>query len=237
MADVVTEEAADLAADPKPAAQLKPAKEKAPKQPKPQKEKKSQGGGKELKKETQLGLSTKKTDDFSKWYSELVVASELISYYDVSGCYILRPWAFSMWEVVQRWFDDRIKALGVQNAYFPMFITEDVLNTEKDHVEGFAPEVAWVTRAGSSEMDKPVAIRPTSETVMYPYYAQWIRSHRDLPLRLNQWTNVVRWEFKYPTPFIRSREFLWQEGHTAFATKEEADTEVRQILDFYAGGL
>eukprot|EP00879_Flechtneria_rotunda_P027134 GHRR01029008.1.p1 GENE.GHRR01029008.1~~GHRR01029008.1.p1 ORF type:complete len:155 (+),score=49.53 GHRR01029008.1:432-896(+) len=150
MADVVTEEAADLAADPKPAAQLKPAKEKAPKQPKPQKEKKSQGGGKELKKETQLGLSTKKTDDFSKWYSELVVASELISYYDVSGCYILRPWAFSMWEVVQRWFDDRIKALGVQNAYFPMFITEDVLNTEKDHVEGFAPEVCNCSRPATA---------------------------------------------------------------------------------------
>ncbi len=101
------------------------------------------GGGKELKRETQLGLSTKKGEDFPKWYSELVVASELISYYDVSGCYILRPWAFSMWEVVQRWFDDNIKKLGVQNAYFPMFITEDVLNTEKDHVEGFAPEVSY----------------------------------------------------------------------------------------------
>eukprot|EP00878_Enallax_costatus_P002799 GHUV01002991.1.p1 GENE.GHUV01002991.1~~GHUV01002991.1.p1 ORF type:complete len:549 (+),score=178.34 GHUV01002991.1:215-1861(+) len=216
------------------AAAPKPKKEKAPKQPKAPKEKKPQDG-KEVKKETKLGLSAKKEEDFPTWYSELVVASELISYYDVSGCYILRPWAFAMWEVVQRWFDDNIKKLGVQNAYFPMFITEDVLNTEKDHVEGFAPEVAWVTRAGSREMEKPIAIRPTSETVMYPYYAQWIRSHRDLPLRLNQWTNVVRWEFKYPTPFIRSREFLWQEGHTAFATKEEADTEVRQILDFYAG--
>jgi prolyl-tRNA synthetase len=185
-------------------------------------------------KETKLGLSAKKNEDFAKWYSEIVVASELISYYDVSGCYILRPWAYSMWESVQRWFDAEIKSLGVQNAYFPLFITEDVLNTEKDHVEGFAPEVAWVTRCGNSEMEKPVAIRPTSETVMYPYYSQWIRSHRDLPLRLNQWTNVVRWEFKYPTPFIRSREFLWQEGHTAFATKEEADAEVLQILALYA---
>ncbi|WIA22172.1 hypothetical protein OEZ86_008613 [Tetradesmus obliquus] len=232
--EVVAEQVADLCVA-APAEGEKPKKEKKPKPQKEKKEKPAQGGGKELKKETQLGLSTKKADDFSKWYSELVVASELISYYDVSGCYILRPWAFSMWEVVQRWFDDNIKKLGVQNAYFPMFITEDVLNTEKDHVEGFAPEVAWVTRAGNSEMDKPIAIRPTSETVMYPYYAQWIRSHRDLPLRLNQWTNVVRWEFKYPTPFIRSREFLWQEGHTAFATQAEADTEVRQILDFYAG--
>lgn len=174
-----------------------------------------------------------KADDFSKWYQELVVASELIAYYDVSGCYILRPWAFAMWEVVQRWFDDHIKKLGVQNAYFPLFITEDVLNTEKDHVEGFAPEVAWVTRSGTTPMEKPIAIRPTSETAMYPYFAQWIRSHRDLPLRLNQWTNVVRWEFKYPTPFIRSREFLWQEGHTAFATKEEADEEVLAILELY----
>ena len=105
--------------------------------------------------------------------------------------------------------------------------------TEKEHVEGFAPEVAWVTKSGSSDLERPIAIRPTSETVMYPYYAQWIRSHRDLPLRLNQWTNVVRWEFKHPTPFIRSREFLWQEGHTAFATKEEADDEVYTILDLY----
>jgi len=222
-------------AAPAPAAEVPKAKEKKAKAPKPSQAPKEKGdGAKVVKKETQLGLSNKKSDDFGTWYSELVVASELISYYDVSGCYILRPWAFSMWEVVQRWFDDRIKELGVQNAYFPMFITEDVLNTEKDHVEGFAPEVAWVTKAGNTQMEKPIAIRPTSETVMYPYYAQWIRSHRDLPLRLNQWTNVVRWEFKYPTPFIRSREFLWQEGHTAFATKEEADTEVLQILDFYA---
>lgn len=149
------------------------------------------------------------------------------------GCYILRPWSFSIWDEIKNWLDAEIKAIGVQNAYFPLFITEDVLMTEKEHVEGFAPEVAWVTKSGSSEMDRPIAIRPTSETVMYPYYAQWIRSHRDLPLRLNQWTNVVRWEFKHPTPFIRSREFLWQEGHTAFATKEEADEEVHTVLDLY----
>jgi len=222
-------------------AAVKPAKQpKQPKQPKPPKP--TQGGGgdggdgtakKVVAKETKLGLSARKGDDFAKWYSELVVASELINYYDVSGCYILRPWAFAMWEAVQGWFDAKIKSLGVQNAYFPLFVTEDALNTEKDHVEGFAAEVAWVTRCGTTEMDKPVAIRPTSETVMYPYYAQWIRSHRDLPLRLNQWTNVVRWEFKYPTPFIRSREFLWQEGHTAFATKQEADDEVVEILGLY----
>eukprot|EP00891_Asterochloris_glomerata_P006360 jgi/Astpho2/6360/fgenesh1_pm.00091_%23_8_t len=193
------------------------------------------GGAKDKKKETKLGLAHRKADEFGEWYSEVVVESEMISYYDVSGCYILRPWAFTVWEFIQRWFDGHIKELGVQNAYFPLFITEDALNTEEDHVEGFAAEVAWVTRSGKTEMERPIAIRPTSETVMYPYYAQWIRSHRDLPLRLNQWSSVVRWEFKHPTPFIRSREFLWQEGHTAFAQRSEAEVEVNQIQDLYAG--
>lgn len=114
-----------------------------------------------------------------------------------------------------------------------MFVSSDVLEREKDHIEGFAPEVAWVTRAGKSELDKPVAIRPTSETVMYPYYAKWIQSHRDLPLKLNQWNSVVRWEFKHPQPFLRTREFLWQEGHTAHVSLAEADKEVKQILDLY----
>eukprot|EP00884_Botryococcus_braunii_P010190 jgi/Botrbrau1/19172/Bobra.0077s0081.1 len=211
-----------------------PAKKKE-KAPKPEKQKpvpKADAGGK--KKETKLGLSHKKEDNFGDWYSEVVVESEMISYYDVSGCYILRPWSFSIWEDITAFFDKGIKKLGVQNAYFPLFVTEDALNTEKDHVEGFAAEVAWVTKSGKSDLERPIAIRPTSETVMYPYYAQWIRSHRDLPLRLNQWTNVVRWEFKHPTPFIRTREFLWQEGHTAFATRAEAETEVFQILDLYA---
>jgi prolyl-tRNA synthetase len=121
----------------------------------------------------------------------------------------------------------------VENAYFPCFVSEKVLNAEKDHIEGFAPEVAWVTRSGNSELEEPIAVRPTSETVMYPIFAKWIKSHRDLPLKINQWCNVVRWEFKHPTPFIRSREFLWQEGHTAYATKGEADVEVRQVLDLY----
>eukprot|EP00887_Chlorella_sp_A99_P003715 scaffold7.g3715.t1 len=239
----------------------KPAKEKKAKQPKADKPKQGDGAGGK-KKETKLGLTAKKDEDFGEWYSQVCIESEMISYYDVSGCYILRPWSFAIWDEIKNWFDARIKELGVQNAYFPLFITEDVLMTEKEHVEGFAPEVAWVTKSGSSELERPIAIRPTSETVMYPYYAQartflgrwdphpppppaaanpldtprapgWIRSHRDLPLRLNQWTNVVRWEFKHPTPFIRSREFLWQEGHTVFATKEEADAEVYTILDLY----
>lgn len=131
-------------------------------------------------------------------------------------------------------FDGEIKKLGVNNCYFPMFVSSDVLEREKDHIEGFAPEVAWVTRAGQSDLEKPVAIRPTSETVMYPYYAKWIQSHRDLPLKLNQWNSVVRWEFKHPQPFLRTREFLWQEGHTAHMTLQEADKEVKQILALYA---
>ena len=115
-----------------------------------------------------------------------------------------------------------------------MFVSKNALETEADHIEDFAPEVAWVTRSGSTELDNPIAIRPTSETIMYPAFKTWIRSHRDLPLRLNQWTNVVRWEFKNPTPFLRTREFLWQEGHTAFASKEDADQEVLNILDLYS---
>ena len=158
----------------------------------------------------------------------------MIEYYDISGCYILRPWAFAIWEFIQAFFDGEIKRLGVQNAYFPLFVAKSALEMEKDHVEGFAPEVAWVTKSGDTDLAEPIAIRPTSETIMYPAYAKWIRSHRDLPLRLNQWTNVVRWEFKHPTPFLRTREFLWQEGHSAFASRAEADVEVLQILDLYA---
>ena len=139
-----------------------------------------------------------------------------------------------MWEEIQQWFNTQIKKMGVKNCSFPLFVSEDQLKKEKDHVEGFAAEVAWVTHAGNSPLERKVAIRPTSETVMYPYYGKWIRSHRDLPLKLNQWNSVVRWEFKHPQPFLRTREFLWQEGHTAHLTKEEADKEVLQILDLYA---
>ena len=123
--------------------------------------------------------------------------------------------------------------LDVENCYFPLFVSQDRLEKEKDHVEGFAPEVAWVTKSGETELAKQIAIRPTSETIMYPAFSDWIKSHRDLPLKLNQWSNVVRWEFKDPTPFLRSREFLWQEGHTAHATYEDADKMVMQALDLY----
>ena len=185
------------------------------------------------KKETGLGLDATIEDDFGAWYSQVVVAGELIEYYDISGCYILRPWAYSMWEQIKDFFDKEIKKEGVENCYFPLFVSSARLEAEKDHIEDFAPEVAWVTRSGQSELDVPIAVRPTSETVMYPVFANWIRSHRDLPMKLNQWCNVVRWEFKHPTPFIRSREFLWQEGHTAFTNKADADKEVRHILDLY----
>lgn len=134
----------------------------------------------------------------------------------------------------KNFFDQKIKDLGVENCYFPMFVSQAALEKEKEHIADFAPEVAWVTRSGQSELAEPIAVRPTSETVMYPAYAKWIQSHRDLPLRLNQWCNVVRWEFKHPQPFLRTREFLWQEGHTAFATREQACEEVYEILDYYA---
>ncbi|XP_075075069.1 proline--tRNA ligase, cytoplasmic-like isoform X3 [Nicotiana tabacum] len=193
----------------------------------------NKGKKKEVKKETGLGLSSKKDENFGEWYSEVVVCGEMIEYYDISGCYILRPWAMSIWEILQAFFDAEIKKKKIKNSYFPLFVSPGVLQKEKDHIEGFAPEVAWVTKTGESDLEVPIAIRPTSETVMYPYFSKWIRGHRDLPLRLNQWCNVVRWEFSNPTPFIRSREFLWQEGHTAFATKEEADAEVLEILELY----
>ncbi|KIY74237.1 prolyl-tRNA synthetase [Cylindrobasidium torrendii FP15055 ss-10] len=180
-----------------------------------------------------IAVGYKKEVDFPNWYTNVLIKSDMLDYYSVSGCYILKPWSFSIWETIQRWFDDQIKELGVQNSYFPMFISAKVLEREKDHIEGFSPEVAWVTRAGQSELEEHIAIRPTSETSMYPYYSKWIKSHRDLPLKLNQWNSVVRWEFKNPQPFLRTREFLWQEGHTAFLTKQEADVEVRQILDLY----
>ncbi|KJH51090.1 proline--tRNA ligase [Dictyocaulus viviparus] len=206
----------------------------------------------EGKKLSKLGIEISKDENYSEWYGQVITKAEMIEYYDVSGCYVLRPWSFAIWEAIQLWFDSAIKQLGVKNCYFPMFVSSSALEREKEHIADFAPEVAWVTRAGSSDIAEPIAIRPTSETVMYPSYKKWVQSHRDLPIKLNQWCNVVRWEFKHPTPFLRTREFLWQEGililiilhfmntkswfagHTAFATAEEAKNEVFEILDLYA---
>ncbi|KAM9317202.1 bifunctional glutamate/proline--tRNA ligase [Gastrophryne carolinensis] len=192
------------------------------------------GDGQGPKKQTRLGLEAKKEENLADWYSQVITKSEMIEYYDVSGCYVLRPWAFAIWESIKDFFDAEIKKLGVENCYFPMFVSQAALEKEKTHIADFAPEVAWVTRSGKTELAEPIAVRPTSETVMYPAYAKWVQSHRDLPIKLNQWCNVVRWEFKHPQPFLRTREFLWQEGHTAFDNYEEAAEEVLQILDFYA---
>ncbi|XP_014217472.1 bifunctional glutamate/proline--tRNA ligase [Copidosoma floridanum] len=182
---------------------------------------------------TRLGLEAKKSENLSDWYSQVITKGEMIEYYDVSGCYILRPWSFTIWDSIKDFFDREIKKLGVQNCYFPIFVSKAALEKEKTHIADFAPEVAWVTKSGESDLAEHIAIRPTSETVMYPAYAKWLKSYRDLPLKLNQWNNVVRWEFKHPQPFLRTREFLWQEGHSAFVTKAEADEEVLQILDLY----
>lgn len=199
---------------------------------------KSKGGAnkkKVAKKEVdKKGLEYTREEDFGKWYEDLVKKSGLIEYYDISGCYILRPWAFHIWEKIQHFLDAKIKSAGVENAYFPLFVSQKNLCAEEDHIDDFAPEVAWVTKSGQSELETPIAVRATSETIMYPIFSDWIHSHRDLPLKLNHWCSVVRWEFKKPTPFLRSREFLWQEGHTCHANQQSADTEVLQILDFYA---
>ncbi|RMZ90291.1 hypothetical protein DV736_g2465, partial [Chaetothyriales sp. CBS 134916] len=196
------------------------------------------GGAGGRKKKTEgaalIGIDVSKDVDFSEWYQQVLTKGDMLDYYDISGCYILKPASQFIWDEVRTWFDAKIKSLGVKNCSFPLFVSEDVLNKEKSHIEGFAAEVAWVTHGGSTKLDKKIAIRPTSETVMYPYYAKWIQSYRDLPLKLNQWNSVVRWEFKHPQPFLRTREFHWQEGHTAHLTQAEADKEVLDILNFYA---
>ena len=179
------------------------------------------------------GVTASKEKNFSEWYTQVIQKAELMDYSKVSGCMVIRPYAYEMWERIKQFLDKEFKKLGVKNAYFPLLIPESLLTKEQHHVEGFSPEVAWVTHAGDSELSEKLAIRPTSETIMYDTYKNWIRSHRDLPLLINQWANVVRWEFKNPMPFLRTREFLWQEGHTAYATKEGAEKETYTILDIY----
>ncbi len=184
-------------------------------------------------KETTLRITVTRDADFMEWYTQVVQKAELADYSAVSGCMVLRPRAYAIWQKTQEAMNQKMKALGIRNAYFPLLIPERLLNKEAEHLEGFSPEVAWVTTSGSEEFPERLAVRPTSETIMYDSYAKWIRSHRDLPLRLNQWCNVVRWEFKHPTLLLRTREFLWQEGHTAFATQQEAQQEVMDIIAMY----
>ncbi|MEK6886629.1 MAG: proline--tRNA ligase [Nanoarchaeota archaeon] len=183
------------------------------------------------------GITAKKEKDFSEWYIELIQKAELADYSSVSGCMVLRPAVYSLWETVQNVVDKEFKKIGIKNAYFPLFIPEKLLKREAKHVEGFSPEVAWVTEAGNSKLSERLAIRPTSETIMYDSYSKWIRSWRDLPLKINQWNNVVRWEFKNPVALLRTREFLWNEGHTVYATKKEADAERDVILKIYSDFL
>ncbi len=168
-------------------------------------------------------------DDFSQWYLDVIRKAQLADESPVRGCMIIRPYGYALWENMQRLLDDRIKATGHQNFYFPLFIPESFLKREAEHVEGFAPEVAWVTYGGGEELTERLAIRPTSETIIGHTYAKWVQSYRDLPLLYNQWGNVVRWE-KRTRPFLRTSEFLWQEGHTAHRTEEEAEAETLKIL-------
>ncbi len=176
---------------------------------------------------------TSMDEDFAKWYTDICKKADLIDYSSVKGCMIIRPYGYAIWENIQRILDTRFKELGHENVYMPLFIPESLLEKEKDHVAGFAPEVAWVTMGGNERLTERLCVRPTSETLFCEHYANIIRSYRDLPKLYNQWCSVVRWE-KTTRPFLRSREFLWQEGHTMHATAEEARAETVQMLNVYA---
>lgn len=176
---------------------------------------------------------TSMEDDFAQWYTDVVKKAELMDYTSVKGCMVFKPAGYAIWELIQRQLDDRFKATGVENVYLPMFIPEGLLQKEKDHVEGFAPEVAWVTYGGLNPLQERLCVRPTSETLFCDFYKNEIESYRDLPKVYNQWCSVVRWE-KETRPFLRSREFLWQEGHTAHATAEDAENRTIQMLNLYA---
>ena len=171
--------------------------------------------------------------DFAQWYTDVVKKADLVDYSSVKGCMIIRPYGYAIWENIQNILDKEFKRTGHENVYMPMFIPESLLQKEKDHVEGFAPEVAWVTHGGSNELEERLCVRPTSETLFCEHYAKIIQSHRDLPKLYNQWCSVVRWE-KTTRPFLRTREFLWQEGHTVHATAEEAVEETERMLNVYA---
>ncbi len=175
---------------------------------------------------------TKQSDDFSRWYLDVVRKAELADYSPVKGFMVIRPYGYAIWELIQQQLDQRFKATGHVNAYFPLLIPESLLMKEAEHVEGFAPQVAWVTKGGTEELEERLVIRPTSETIIGVMYQKWIQSWRDLPVLINQWANVVRWE-KVTRPFLRTTEFLWQEGHTAHETADEAQDETMKILAIY----
>ena len=172
-------------------------------------------------------------EDFAKWYTDIVIKADLADYTDTKGCIAIKPYGYAIWENIQKYTDEKFKKAGVKNIYLPVLIPESLLNKEKEHVEGFAPEVAWVTIGGQEKLEEKLCIRPTSETMFSVLYSKWVKSWRDLPMVYNQWCNVLRWE-KETRPFLRSREFLWQEGHTVHATAEEAKERTLQMLNIYA---
>src|SRR4029079_17869398 len=176
---------------------------------------------------------TPQSQDFGRWYIDVVRRAELADYSPVKGCMVIRPYGYAIWELMQQSLDKRFKDTGHVNAYFPLFIPESLLMKEAEHVEGFAPQVAWVTQGGTEVLEERLVVRPTSETIIGTMYAKWVQSWRDLPILINQWANVVRWE-KVTRPFLRTTEFLWQEGHTAHETHDEAQAETLMILDLYA---
>jgi len=186
----------------------------------------------EQKKDSFVTEITPRSEDFSRWYLDVVRRAELADYSPVKGCMVIRPYGYAIWELLQQALDTRIKATGHVNAYFPLFIPNSLLTKEAEHVEGFAPQVAYVTHGGGEELEEKLVVRPTSEAIIGTMYANWVQSWRDLPILINQWANVVRWE-KKTFPFIRTTEFLWQEGHTAHETAEEAEQETLKILDLY----
>ena len=175
---------------------------------------------------------TPRSESFSNWYNDVVQRAELADYSPVRGCMVIRPWGYAIWELMQRGLDGLFKETGHENAYFPLLIPMSFIEREKEHVEGFKPELAVVSHAGGKELEEPYVVRPTSETIIYSMYAKWVQSYRDLPLLLNQWCNVMRWELRTRL-FLRTSEFLWQEGHTAHATREEAEEEARRMLGVY----
>ena len=176
------------------------------------------------------GITVKKEDNFSEWYTQVVYKSGLADYSSVSGCMVIRELGYAIWDNIKKICEEKLYNLGVKPAYFPLFIPESLLKKEAAHVKGFSPEVAWVTYGGNTKLGERLAVRPTSEAIMYDSYSKWIRSWRDLPLKLCQWNNVVRWEFKHPVLLMRTREFLWIEGHTVFATQKEAEKEIKDIM-------
>lgn len=171
-------------------------------------------------------------EDFAKWYTDIVLKAELADYTDTKGCIAIKPYGYAIWESIQKYTDEKFKKAGVKNAYFPVLIPESLLAKEEEHIEGFAPEAAWVTIGGKEKLEEKLCIRPTSETIISTLYSKWLNSWRDLPFVYNQWCNVIRWE-KETRPFLRSREFLWQEGHTIHETAEEAKQRTLQMLDIY----